>query len=235
LKLKASADQTQDPRPLRTRAYDDLKDSLLRGQYLPGSLLSERRLAAEFGMSKTPIRAALERLEAEGYIAITPQQGILVRELSVQELADQFELRAGLEPYVLRKLAGALLTEQIARLETNLKQQGQTLKSGDTAQFIRLDGEFHLLFCEFLGNHEIVRVMTQLRDKILRLTVEIAEKKDSERPAETYKEHRQIAEAVITGDGDEAARSIVAHLEAGQRYVLLPNQRVIRPSSRPSE
>src|SRR4051794_4236895 len=81
---------------LKDEAYEKIKGRLLEGDYAPGSFLSERQLAENLGMSKTPVKAALERLESEGFIAVSPQQGIVVRELSVREIADQYEIRAAL-------------------------------------------------------------------------------------------------------------------------------------------
>src|SRR5215216_6564500 len=95
--------QTNGHAPLRSllkdRAYERIKQRLLNNDYPPGSFLSERQLAENLGMSKTPVKGALERLEAEGLISVSPQQGIVVRELSVHEIADQYEIRAVLESY----------------------------------------------------------------------------------------------------------------------------------------
>lgn len=228
MKPKEQSEKPEAARPLRVRAYDDLKAALLRGQFSRDRLLSERKLAAELGMSKTPVRAALERLEAEGFVSISPRQGILVRDVSVQEVADKYEFRVGIEPFVLKKLAGKLSPVQVARLEANLDAQGETLKSDDLVRFSRLDADFHLLFCEFLGNQEIQRVIERLQETICRVTVEIA-KKDSAIPIQTYREHRRIAAALVAGDGEEAARLVVAHLEAWKLRLLLPNQLPIRP------
>ena len=79
---------------LKEQAYAALKERILTGAFPSGELLSERQLVAELGgMSKTPIRAALERLEADGLVRISPQQGILVREISIREIVEIFDLR----------------------------------------------------------------------------------------------------------------------------------------------
>jgi DNA-binding GntR family transcriptional regulator len=105
---------------LKERAYDELKRRILNDDYPPGSFLAERRLAEQLGMSKTPVKAALERLELEGFICVSPQQGIVVREFSVHEIADLYEIRAALESYTMRLIAGRLSEAQIARLRANL-------------------------------------------------------------------------------------------------------------------
>ena len=79
---------------LKDRAYTELKARILRGDCEPGTFLSERQIVGWLRMSKTPIRAALEKLETEGLVRVSPQQGILVREMSIHDIADQFEIRA---------------------------------------------------------------------------------------------------------------------------------------------
>src|SRR5262245_60782068 len=105
---------------LKERAYAEIKQSILRGDFPPSTFLSERKMASRLAMSKTPVRAALERFEVEGCVTIAPQQGIIVRDLTVHEIADQYEIRAALEGFVLRTLAGRLTPAQIGRLEANL-------------------------------------------------------------------------------------------------------------------
>src|SRR5690349_3749693 len=104
-------------------AYDNIKQLILAETFEPGAFLSERQLAARLKMSKTPIKSALERLESEGFLGISPQQGIVVQDLTLEEIADHFEVREALETYVARRLAGTLTVEQISRIRTNLAAQ----------------------------------------------------------------------------------------------------------------
>src|SRR6185437_10409204 len=78
---------------MKEKAYAEIKRSILDGALPPGSFVAERQLAAGLGMSKTPVRAALERLAFEGFITISPQQGIIIRDLTLQEIADHYEIR----------------------------------------------------------------------------------------------------------------------------------------------
>jgi DNA-binding GntR family transcriptional regulator len=210
---------------MKRRAYDALKQLLVSGPVVPGTFLSERQLARQLGMSNTPVRAALGRLEAEGFIAISPQQGIVVRELSVQEIIDHYELRDALEPYVIRKIAGRLSAEQVALLRANLDAQRRSLEKRLFDENVVLDGEFHGLFCTFLGNEQISRAMLQLRDKIHRAIVCVA-KRDPSRMAESYREHRDIAEAAIAGKAERAAKLMIEHIDKGRSRLLSPARRL---------
>jgi GntR family transcriptional regulator, rspAB operon transcriptional repressor len=206
---------------MKRQAYAALKRLLVSGPLEPGTFLSERQLAKQFGMSNTPVRAALERLEAEGLIAISPQQGFVVRELSIREIVDHYELREALEPWVVRKLAGRLSAQQVGLLRANLEDQRQSLEARDLERNVKLDTEFHGLFCTFLGNEQIARVMLHLRDKIHRAIVCVA-RRDPGRMVESFREHMGIAEATIAGDARRAAALVAAHLDAGRSCILSP-------------
>jgi DNA-binding GntR family transcriptional regulator len=206
---------------LKEQAYERIKQRLLNNDYRPGSFLSERQLAQSLGMSKTPVKAALERLESEGFLSVSPQQGIVVRELSVHEIADQYEIRAVLESYTLRTLAGKLTADQVARVRANLAAQARLARSGNVAKAVELDAAFHAQFVEFLGNGEILRVIVQLREKMQRVITQVFRLCPA-RIATSYDEHAAIAAAVIAGDGNRAADLLVRHLELGKRLILSP-------------
>jgi DNA-binding GntR family transcriptional regulator len=209
---------------LKDRAYSQLKSRIQDGNFPPGAFLSERQLAALLGMSKTPVKAALERLEAEGFISVSPQQGIVVRELSIHEVADQFEIREALETYVLRSVAGRVQPQQNEQLQANLSATREAALARDVVRSVELDAEFHLLFGEFLGNKEIVRVMHQLREKIHRV-ISFVSHREPDRLLTSFQEHAQIAEAVLNGDGDLASRLLIEHLIFGKQFLLSPRVR----------
>jgi DNA-binding GntR family transcriptional regulator len=206
---------------MKEQAYAEIKRGILGGAFPPGSFVAERQLAAGLGMSKTPVRAALERLEAEGFVTISPQQGIIIRELTVHEIADHYEIRAALETYVVRTVAGRLTADQAERLQANLRAQAAVLHTNDVLRAMALDAEFHTLLCEFLGNQEILRVMGQLREKGQRVITKVFQMNVG-RIASSYEEHRAIADAVLRGDAALAARLMEEHLEYGKRHLLSP-------------
>jgi DNA-binding GntR family transcriptional regulator len=206
---------------LKERAYSELKIRIQDGHFLPGVFLSERQLAGLLGMSKTPVKAALERLESEGFISVSPQRGIMLRELTVHEVADHFEIREVLETFVLRSIAGRIQPEQAKRLRANLDATREAAEARNVTCSIELDAEFHVLFGEFLGNQEIVRVMHQLREKIHRV-VSFVSRREPDRLTASYQEHARIAEAVLDGNGERASQLLVEHLAFGKQLLLSP-------------
>lgn len=209
---------------LKLRAYDELKQWIQDASIPPGAFLSERQLATRLGMSKTPVKAALERLEAEGFLAVSPQQGIVVRDLALHEIVDQFEIRLALETFVLRAVAGRLKADEANSVREMLRMQERAAAKRDISGSIKLDADFHLMFCVFLGNQEIIRVMSQLREKIHRV-ISRAFSQDAERMVSSFREHAAIAKAVLDGDPDGAARAILDHLDYGKQILLSPRRR----------
>ena len=211
------------PSRLQSRAYAELRRLIASGEFPAGMFLSERQLAVQLEMSKTPVHVALERLESEGFVTISAQQGIVVRGLTVEDIMDHYELREAIESYAAGRLAGRLNDAQRRELDKSLTQQQKALKSGDVAQMIDLDARFHLLLSAFLGNRTILATMEQLRDKIHQVIVRVTSL-NAHRLGESVEEHRGIASAILDGDGALAVQRVIAHLDAGKRNVLNPSR-----------
>src|SRR5436190_16607824 len=122
---------------LQDRAYDELKKLIQRGTYPAGTFLSERQLAGRLGMSKTPIKSALTRLDMEGFVSVSPQQGIIVREPSVREILDLFDFREAIETFVVLRIAGRVTPGQEAGLRRNLRDQARAAKEADVDEATR--------------------------------------------------------------------------------------------------
>ncbi len=211
------------PVRLQSRAYAELRRLITSGEFPPGSFLSERQLASQLGMSKTPVHVALERLEAEGFVTISAQQGVVVRGLSVEDIVDHYELREAVESWVVRRLAGRLKLVQKEELQANLVAQRQALAGNDLCELMRLDEQMHYLFASYLGNREILSTMERLRDKIHQVILRVTDS-DRARPAESTDEHEAILVAVCEGQAEAAARLMIEHLEAGKRRILNPER-----------
>jgi DNA-binding GntR family transcriptional regulator len=205
----------------KQRAYEEIKRLILGNEIAPGSFIAERSLANRLAMSTTPVRSALERLEHEGLLSISPKQGAVVRDFSFREISELYEIRVALEPFVARSIAGRLTPAQIERLNTNLDAQRANLVHRDIALCVQLDEDFHTLFSEFLDNREILRVMLSLRDKTHRIFHRVFSLNPG-RMDGSFKEHLAIAEAMIQGPPELAAERVAAHLDVGRRMLLDP-------------
>lgn len=211
------------PTRLQSRAYQEIRRLITSGEFPPGTFLSERQLANQLGMSKTPVHVALERLEAEGFVSISAQQGIVVRGISVEDILDLYEMREAIESWTIRRLAGNLNDTQIQHLQSNLDQQKQALATVDLSTFRKLDDQWHTALTTFLGNREMLATMSRLRDKIQQ-SLHRATIADHTRPAQSVIEHEAILTALVKGQSERAAQLMIGHLEAGKSQLLNPKR-----------
>ena len=205
---------------LKERAYRELKELIQSGQLPPQASLSERQLAERLGMSKTPIRAALENLETQGLVAVSPQKGVLVLELSAREVGDLFEVRQAVEPFVAAQLARRGAPRELReRIKVILKEQRSAVRREDAAAATRLDILFHRSLAEGLDNRELSgwleRCFDMLQRSVLRINRLVAG-----RLGRSTQDHERIADAIFGGDADAAAAEMLSHLRYGRQFLL---------------
>jgi DNA-binding GntR family transcriptional regulator len=204
---------------LKDRAYAEIKRRILDERFGAGTFLAERSLAEDLGMSKTPVGEAIARLEAEGFVAVSPQQGIVVREFSFHEVVDHFDTRIAIESHVALQLSGRLTAAQVKEGRELLEAQRRSAERRDVATYVQLDTHFHLLLSTFLANQEIVRVMAEQCDKLYRVIHRVF-RQDPSRVLASHREHVAIFDAVEEGKDVQASRLVRQHLEVGKRYLV---------------
>ena len=208
------------PLPLKEQAYRHLLDLLMSDEVPPGTFLSERQLVARLGMSKTPIRVALERLDRDGFVDILPQRGVRLRELTEPEIVDYYDFRIALESWVVKRVATEHDAREVRELRRIVERQRKMLETGRgdvVRHYIELDAALHQTLAEIAGNAEIIRVLETQRDKLARVMSAILTR-DPEWLQSTTGEHEAIVDAIERGDGEAAEREIVAHLEHGREF-----------------
>jgi DNA-binding GntR family transcriptional regulator len=196
--------------PAADRVYAHVKQGVLERRYEGGSLLTEGELADAVGVSRTPVREALLRLEAEGLIRLYPKKGALVLPVSAQEIADVVETRQLVEEHAARKAVPAS-PRLLARLEELLDQQKEQAAAGDLAAAAVTDRCFHAEIVRSGGNEILSRLYDQLRDRQLRMGVAVMHA-HPDRITKTLVEHEQILQALRAGDADAVVALIHGHV-----------------------
>ncbi len=206
---------------LKEKAYEQLRKLILNGNIQSNEHLTEKHLVEQLGMSRTPIRAALERLAVEGLVAYSPNKGLSLPELSIQRVVDFFDFRMALEGYIVFKLSQRHWDDKdMAWFRANLAKQAEFAQSRDFAAFTRKDIEFHRKLAALYENQEMVSMMDNLQDKLFLTGLRVL-KKDNSRIQKSYEDHRDILEAMIAGKAEEARRLMIEHLEFGARILVL--------------
>ncbi|MDQ0843987.1 DNA-binding GntR family transcriptional regulator [Streptomyces sp. V1I6] len=196
--------------PAADRVYTHVKQAVLDRRYEGGTLLTEGELAEAVGVSRTPVREALLKLEVEGLIKLYPKKGALVLAVSAQEIRDVVETRLLVEEFAVRRAvpAPAVL---VARLEELLAEQRRHADAGDLAAFAVSDRCFHAEIVKHAGNDILSRLYDQLRDRQLRMGVAMMQALP-DRITRNHDEHAEILERIKAGDAEGAAACVRGHL-----------------------
>lgn len=200
---------TEDaPESSAERAYGYVKERLLDGRYAGGTLLSENELARGLGISRTPMRDAFGRLEAEGLLVLYPRRGAVVVPITSSEAEDLLEARLLIEPHCARRVA-AHHADIGPALEDSISDQASALTAG--TGFIASDRRFHRMIVAANDNELLLRQFDFLRDRHQRIAA-TAIAREPARIERFIAEHREIAGAIARGESDRAAGLMAAHI-----------------------
>lgn len=207
----------------KDRALDYVKNQVLTGAFPGGELISEGEVAAALGMSRTPVREAFLRLEAEGLLRLYPQRGALVVPVSSEEGRAVIEARLLLEQFAAGKVVGrgpAVCASVFERLSGELQRQRDAAAAHDWPAFLEADRAFHQITLDQSGNRILSYFYSSLRDRQMRMIGESVIR-DAQRMTTIMDEHRAIAEALRDGDLNGARDGVQTHLASTVRALGL--------------
>ncbi|MFE4868618.1 GntR family transcriptional regulator [Streptomyces sp. NPDC056682] len=196
--------------PAADRVYMHVKQAVLDRRYEGGTLLTEGELAEAVGVSRTPVREALLKLEVEGLLKLYPKKGALVLAVSAQETADVVETRLLVEEFAVRRAVPAP-ERLVVRLQELLTEQKAHAAAGDLAALAVADRCFHAEIVRNAGNEILARLYDQMRDRQLRMGVAVMHAQP-DRVAKNIAEHEEMLAAIRDGDGERAAQCVRQHL-----------------------
>lgn len=202
------------PSNLTTLAYDSIKAYILEGRLEDNSRLTEDSLSRQLGISKSPIREALNRLETEGLIRIEPRKGAYLPRLSPQDINNLYDLREALEVHVVRtaKVTPALLAE----LRQSVARQRALLKTNDKTRYIEEDVRFHAALAKVTGNAQLCSILENLQNKIW-----LSRRKTYDLSSSTAPDyHDSIVRALEQGDLDRAQQAMRGHINNVRQRLL---------------
>jgi len=196
---------------LRHQVTAALRSALITGQLTPGVTYSVPTLADQLGVSATPVREAMLDLVAQGIVAVVPNKGFRVTEMTEADLDALAEVRRMLEVPVIERISGTLAAEQISQLQDIAERVRECAAAGDLVGYLEGDREFHLQLLGCIGNAKLVGIVDSLRtqSRLYALT-DLAE---SGQLVTSADEHLQLLDAVARGDADAAADLMNHHLD----------------------
>lgn len=197
------------PVPLRQSVYEALVELIVAGALRPGQHLVESELARQLGVSRQPVREALHRLEAEGWIDLRPGQGAFVHVPTDEEVDQLLDVRELLEGATARLAARAATPEAVAALRATWQRGAEAVDSGDVTATVAANNEFHAAVADIAGNG----VLAQLSEIVGRRVRWYYRKVAPARGHESWSEHAQLVAAIEAGDEDLAATLARTHTE----------------------
>lgn len=202
---------------LAQQVYEHLRRAILTNAYPPDTPLPEEALAAQFRVSRVPVREALRRLAAEGLVTLTPRQGAVVRALSPKEFLDAYRVREALEALAIRLAVPRLSASDIAELERLHGEMQRCAAAHDADGFFDVNAAFHALFVDRADNAYLKAIYEPLMDQMRRYRSPSLDLRGG--MDRSIEEHRRILDAVRMGDADAAARLLAEHIHVPQRVL----------------
>jgi DNA-binding GntR family transcriptional regulator len=215
---KRLAELSERPGSLAERTYRELKRQILAGELPPGEAILEGALAARFGVSKTPVREALQRLELEGLTRVLPRIGYVVSPLSLGDVQELFELRLLIEPAAAELGADRIEADELDELDGLARVSFAGADRYNYAQLLEVNTAFHLGVVRAAGNSRLTGVATRVlaeAERLLHLAVDLRDASDL-----IIRDHVEIVAALRQRDGAHARQVAERHLLASRQRVL---------------
>ncbi|WP_028254571.1 GntR family transcriptional regulator [Veillonella magna] len=205
-------------KPLREVVSETLRQAIRDGIFKPGERLMEIPLSEELGVSRTPIREAIRKLELEGFVIMIPRRGTYVADISLKDISQVFEIRSALEELAGALAAERITAEEIEYLERMLVEIGTYIEKKDMDRIVEADVNFHEVLYKASRNERLVEIIHNLREQTLRFrTVSMNQ---PGRLAKTWEEHRLLVEAIADRDANKARKIARLHMEHSEQALL---------------
>ena len=218
MEKRLSPVQLENYKPLREIVLEALKDAIVNGKLKPGERLMEQQVAEELGVSRTPVREAIRKLEIEGFIIIIPRKGAYVSDISLKDIAQVFEVRAAMEALAAGLAAQRIADDQMEKLERKLVEVKNAVDNSDLDNIIQFDTDFHEIIYDASRNDRLVQILNNLREQIQRYrTASLA---SPGRLKDTLREHQELVDAISTRNVALAQKVAKEHIENAENTIL---------------
>lgn len=202
---------------LAEQVFERLESDILTGKYQRGEILTEMRLVSDLGVSRTPVREALRRLEQEHIIEITTK-GILILGVTEQDLIDIFTIRIKIEGMASYRTAQRITDEELAELRETLELQEFYVTKRDPEKIKAMDSKFHQLIYRFCGSTVLYDTLMPLHKRVQKYRRASVE--NNSRAQQSVREHRAIFEAIAAKDATLAETYTTEHIVNANNHIL---------------
>ena len=206
-------------KPLRDVVSEALRQAIREGVLQPGERLMEIQLADELGVSRTPIREAIRKLELEGFVVMVPRRGTYVADISLKDVVQVFEIRSALEELAAGLAAERITPDELEELERILVEINDYIARDDFDKIVDADIRFHGILYKASLNNRLVDILRNLREQMLRFRS--ISMHYPGRLAATWEEHRQLVECIANRNSTQARKIAKKHMENSERTLIM--------------
>lgn len=204
--------------PLRDVVFNTLRQAILVGELKPGERLMELHLADRLGVSRTPVREAIRRLELEGLVTMIPRRGAEVAQITEKSMSDVLEVRRTLDALCAELACDRITEEDLMRLRKACDHFEQCVGTKDSKKIAQADVALHDIIVQATGNQRLIQMVHNLSEQMYRYRFEYI--KDSSQHETLVKEHRIIYESIVKKDKDTAAAAAKLHIDNQKKAII---------------
>lgn len=204
--------------PLRDVVFNTLRKAILTGQLRPGERLMEVHLANKLGVSRTPIREAIRKLELEGLVIMIPRRGAEVAQITEKSLKDVLEVRRTLDVLSVELACERISDEGKAQLRAACEAFEKATKGKDASVIAKADVKLHDIIVEATGNQRLKQLVNNLSEQMYRYRFVYI--KDESQHEKLIAEHREIYEGILVGDKERAAAAAGMHIDNQEKSII---------------
>ena len=197
--------------PLRDVVFNTLRKAILRGELKPGERLMEIQLANKLGVSRTPIREAIRKLELEGLVLMIPRKGAEVAQITEKNMQDVLEVRKALEELSVQLACERITPEQVEEMKMAAEDFRKVLKSGDVTKIAEADVKFHDIIFAATNNQRLITLLNNLREQMYRFREEYLKQKECY--PQLLEEHDKLIALISGGEVEEACELMGCHID----------------------
>ena len=197
--------------PLRDVVFNTLRQGILKGELEPGERLMEIQLAERLGVSRTPIREAIRKLELEGLVLMIPRKGAEVAKISARSLRDVLEVRRALEELAIELACQRMSEEEVGNLQKAQEDFKNAIAEGDAMKIAETDEHYHDVIYEGTQNAKLIQMLNNLREQMYRYRLEYI--KDEDKRKILVLEHEKILKTVRERKVAEAKEAVREHID----------------------
>jgi DNA-binding GntR family transcriptional regulator len=207
----------KQPDSLARMAYEAIRLSILSGQWQIGELYNEKAIAADLGISRTPVREALLELASQDLIIFMPRRGLMLNRFTRRDVDEIFELRKAIELASVEKIANTSPLPDLLAIEESLLEQRKAVKQKDYMAFMEADRKFHTSFTTLTNNRRMISIIENIRDMIQVMGIKALSVEG--RAVKVIEEHQAIFKVVKEGHAKEARNVMAYHLNQSMEAV----------------